>query len=202
MRHEKLLDLAMGAAIAVCAFLAWRGVNIWPAVILGALIYVLLYTTPEVARGRKFVTVFEECAMPDVTFEDIGGQAPAKGELLEALEFLTDLDGTRKLGIRPLKGIMLAGPPGTGKTMLAKAAARHTNSVFLSTSGSEFVEVYAGIGARRVRDLFRHARELARRKNKKSAVIFIDELEVLGGWRGRHAGHLEYDQTLNQFPVM
>ncbi len=137
---------------------------------------------------------------PTTTFDDVGGQAAAKRELMEALEFLSQPERVRKLGIRPLKGILLTGPPGTGKTLLAKAAANYTGSVFISCSGSEFIEVYAGVGAQRVREVFRRAREEGRQASAP-AVLFIDELEVLGGKRGRHQSHLEYDQTLNQLLV-
>lgn len=135
-----------------------------------------------------------------ITFNDIGGQEVPKRELKEALDFALDKERTEILGIRPLKGILLSGPPGTGKTLLAKAAANYTGSAFLHASGSEFVEVYAGVGAKRVRDIFEKARNLAK-QNKKGSVVFIDEIEVLCGARGRHASHLEYDQTLNQLLV-
>lgn len=105
------------------------------------------------------------------------------------------------MGIRPIKGILLTGPPGTGKTLLAKAAAKYTNSSFIATSGSEFIEMYAGVGAQRVRNLFETARNLARKENKNSAIIFIDEIDILGAKRGTNESHHEYDQTLNQLLV-
>ena len=117
-----------------------------------------------------------------ILFDDIGGQEVAKRELLEALEFIVDSEHSRKLGIRPLKGILLTGPP-VGKTLLAKAAASHTDNVFVAASGSEFIEMYAGVGAQRVRKLFSTARSSALRENRDSAMIFIDEIEVLGGKR-------------------
>jgi len=136
-----------------------------------------------------------------VTFDDIGGQETAKRELLEALEFINNRARCDQLGIRPLKGILLAGPPGTGKTLLAKAAAGFTNSAFVAASGSSFIEMYAGVGAQRIRQLFAKGRQAAAQQGKDSAVIFIDEIEVIGGKRGRHSSHLEYDQTLNQLLV-
>jgi cell division protease FtsH len=141
-------------------------------------------------------------AVPDVKFTDIGGQNAAKKELLEAIEFIRNREQIKAMGIRPLKGVLLTGPPGTGKTLLAKAAANYTDSIFLSASGSEFVEMYAGVGAQRVRSLFAKAREAARKAGKESAVIFIDEIEVLGAKRGNGTGgHMEYEQTLNELLV-
>ncbi|WP_425453960.1 AAA family ATPase [Paenibacillus flagellatus] len=132
-----------------------------------------------------------------LTFDDIGGQDRAKNELKEALDFLIKHEEISKFGIRPLKGILLTGPPGTGKTLMAKAAAHYTNSVFVSASGSEFVEMYVGVGASRVRDLFKEARTRAAKEGKDSAIIFIDEIDVIGGKRDG-GQHREYDQTLNQ----
>ena len=108
---------------------------------------------------------------PEITFGDVGGQAVAKRELMEALQFLKSYDRAKKLGIRHLKEILLSGPPGTGKTLLAKAAANYTDSAFISASGSEFIEVYAGLGAQRVRELFERARKLAREQKKVRAII-------------------------------
>ncbi len=137
----------------------------------------------------------------DVVFDDIGGQDSAIKELKEALDFIKNYEQLKKLGIRALKGILLTGPPGTGKTLLAKAAATYTEAVFMATSGSEFIEMYAGVGAQRVRRLFKTARETAVKQNKSNAIVFIDEIDVLGGRRGQHSGHMEYDQTLNQLLV-
>lgn len=137
-------------------------------------------------------------AIPNITFASIGGQEPAKRELLEALTFLRESEKTRVLGIRPLKGVLLAGPPGTGKTLMAKAAANYTESVFVAASGAQFVQMYAGVGASRVRQLFKQARTLAEQQQKGSAIVFIDEIDVLGAKRGKNQSHMEYDQTLNE----
>jgi len=193
-------EIAGGAGLAVVLYLAIQGYNILPIIFLVALMYVLMQATGLKGISRRFATVVP-ASVTTVTFKDVGGQGTAKKELVEALDFIKRDDLARKLGIRPIKGILLTGPPGTGKTLLAKAAANYTDSAFIATSGSEFIEVYAGVGAQRVRELFRNARETARASGKKGAIIFIDEIEVLGGRRGQNAGHLEYDQTINQLLV-
>jgi len=191
----------MGISVGVLGFLALHGVNVIPVLLLAALAYFLLASGGHLRDlGRKKVGAVVGDS-PTVTFKDVGGQKIAKRELVEALEFLKNYEQARRLGIRPLKGILLSGPPGTGKTLLAKAAANYTDSVFISASGSEFIEVYAGLGAQRVRELFQQARKLAREKKKSGAIIFIDEIEILAGKRGSQVGHLEYDQTLNQLLV-
>ncbi|MCY0898231.1 MAG: AAA family ATPase [Firmicutes bacterium] len=196
-----LKEVAVGVALAVLIFLGIQGVDIWPLLLLAGLGAALFFTgfMSRINWGpRSRVTFGTRSA---ITFQDIGGQNTAKNELIEALEFVLRPDDIQRLGIRPLKGILLTGPPGTGKTLLAKAAANYTDSVFLSASGSEFVEMYAGVGAQRVRQLFQDARQAARREGLESAIIFIDEIEVMAGRRGQHHSHLEYDQTLNQLLV-
>lgn len=104
---------------------------------------------------RKFEVIQEAESggrVSKLTFGDVGGQETAKRELVEALEFINNEEKAVKLGIRPLRGILLSGPPGTGKTLLAKAAANYTDAVFISVAGSDFIEMYAGVGQRR--DLF------------------------------------------------
>ena len=198
-------EIAIGAGIAVVVFLTAQGYNVMPVIFLAGLIFILAQSTGLgglLGTGSRTGSVVNRTvATGGITFEHIGGQTAAKRELIEALEFITHPERTKSLGIRPLKGILLTGPPGTGKTLMAKAAASFTDSVFLSASGSEFIEVYAGVGAQRVRQLFTRARETARRDGSGSAIIFIDELEVLAGRRGQHSGHLEYDQTINQLLV-
>ncbi len=174
------------------------GVNIIPFVFAGVLLGVLLFMSRN--RGDIGITADRKgkSRTPSyLTFDQIGGQDRAKHELKESLDFLIRHEEIKKFGIRPLKGILLTGPPGTGKTLMAKAAAHYTNSVFVAASGSEFVEMYVGVGASRVRDLFKDARNKAQKENKDSAIIFIDEIDVIGGKRDG-GQHREYDQTLNQ----
>lgn len=200
-------EVAIGIGLAGLAWLAYLGFDVVPFVLLGVLLFSLRYLVETRGNGTtRFQTVKSNNAkthrqISRVTFDDIGGQETAKREFIEALDFMKNDSRVRRLGIRPLKGILLAGPPGTGKTLMAKAAASYTDSVFIAASGSQFIEMYAGVGAQRVRHLFQKARESALKKQKKSSIVFIDELEVLGGKRGRHSGHLEYDQTLNQLLV-
>lgn len=192
-------EIAVGGALAIVIYLGLNGYNVMPLLFLGGLLYVLSESS-AVRSLRRDNRLLPRGAVGSVSFAQVGGQEPAKRELKEALDFAMNQRGMRRLGIRPIKGILLTGPPGTGKTLLAGAAAAYTNSAFLAASGSEFIEVYAGVGAQRVRQLFADAREAARRSGG-SAVIFIDELEVIGGRRGQHTSHLEYDQTLNQLLV-
>ncbi len=129
-----------------------------------------------------------------VTFADVAGVDEAKEELQEVVEFLKDPKRYGRLGARIPKGVLLVGPPGTGKTLLARALAGEAGVAFLSTNGAEFVEMFVGVGAARVRDLFEQARKVA------PAIIFIDELDALGRARGAYGfgGHDEKEQTLNQ----
>lgn len=196
-------EIALGVAAALLLVFLWQGINVAPLLFLAGM-SALLYFSLNMHGGlnkKNFSVVTNEKACELVKFEQIGGQETAKKELLEALDFIRHPDRVAKMGIRPLKGILLAGPPGTGKTLLAKAAAAYTDSVFLAASGSEFIEMYAGVGAQRIRQLFAKARNMALKENKKSAIIFIDEIEILGGKRGTHLSHHEYDQTLNQLLV-
>ena len=132
-----------------------------------------------------------------VTFADVAGVEEAKEELKEVVDFLEDPKGYSRLGAHVPKGVLLIGPPGTGKTLLARAVAGEAGVKFFSISGSEFVEMFVGVGAARVRDLFEQARKEA------PAIIFIDELDALGGARGAFAygGNSEKEQTLNQLLV-
>ncbi|MBQ7203656.1 MAG: ATP-dependent zinc metalloprotease FtsH [Eubacterium sp.] len=133
----------------------------------------------------------------DKTFEDVAGCDEEKEELTELVEFLKEPDKYTQLGARIPKGVLLVGPPGTGKTLLAKAVAGEAGAPFLSISGSDFVEMYVGVGASRVRDLFEQA------KKKSPAIVFIDEIDAVGRHRGAGmgGGNDEREQTLNQLLV-
>ena len=128
-----------------------------------------------------------------VTFQDVAGADEEKEELSEIVEFLRDPDRFKQLGAKIPKGVLLVGPPGTGKTLLARTVAGEANVAFLSISGSDFVELYVGVGASRVRDLFQQAAKVA------PAIIFIDEIDAIGRTRdSKFGGNDEREQTLNQ----
>jgi len=149
----------------------------------------------SIGKSRAKVYVEKDTG---VTFADVAGVDEAKAELQEIVAFLKDPQGYGRLGARMPKGILLVGPPGTGKTLLAKAVAGEAGVPFFSISGSEFVEMFVGVGAARVRDLFEQARA------KAPAIIFIDELDALGRARGAGGmigGHDEREQTLQQLLV-
>jgi cell division protease FtsH len=145
----------------------------------------------SIGKSRAKVFVEKETK---VSFADVAGVDEAKEELIEIVNFLKDIKGYSHLGARAPKGVLLVGPPGTGKTLLARAVAGEASVPFFSISGSEFVEMFVGVGAARVRDLFEQARQIA------PAIIFIDELDSLGRARGAYGlgGHDEKEQTLNQ----
>jgi cell division protease FtsH len=146
------------------------------------------------AIGKSKAKVFVERGIK-TTFADVAGVDEAKEELKEVISFLKDPVSYGRLGARVPKGVLLVGPPGTGKTLLARAVAGEAGVAFFSISGSEFVELFVGVGAARVRDLFEQARQHA------PAIVFIDELDALGRARGSYmpgGGHDEKEQTLNQ----
>ncbi len=161
---------------------------------LGMMGFALTRMTGGMIGRKKFV----EGAVPNITFKDVAGMDENREELVDIVAFLKDNQLYERMGARMPHGVLLAGDPGTGKTLLAKAIAGEAGVPFFSTSGSEFVEVFVGVGAGRVRSLFKKAR------SKAPSVIFIDEIDAVG--RKRHSGgggggEMEADQTLNQLLV-
>ena len=207
---ESLLPLLDEANVTVTVE-AEAAANIWltlfitmmPWVVLFLLFYWAYRRTSSAIGGRlggpgelkKFLeTPGRKAEVPDVTFDDIAGQENAKREVMELIEFLKDPDRFRKLGAEVPRGILLMGAPGTGKTLMARALAGEAGVPFFSISGSEFIEVFVGVGASRVRHLFEAAKKSA------PSIIFIDELDSVGRTRGTGlgGGHDEREQTLNQ----
>lgn len=175
----------IGAVPVVIIFLLFMGINIGPILFI-ALIGALLYFTLNGQGpfgGNKRSKTSHEIKESVTTFDQIGGQERAKQELKEAIDFLKEDQLAKDYGIRPLKGILLTGPPGTGKTLMAKAAANYAEAAFVAASGSEFVEMYVGVGAGRIRDLFKEVKQLTEEKNLNRGIIFIDEIDAIGGKR-------------------
>src|SRR5207244_5758537 len=159
----------------------------------GLIIY-LLWRTLQVMPRVKAKHV-HATSKSSVTWEEVAGLEEARAEMEEIVDFLRDSKRFARLGARVPKGILLYGPPGTGKTLLAKAVAHESGASFYSQSASAFVEMFAGLGAARIRKLFETARKNA------PAIIFIDELDAVGAARTGHGFNREQDQTLNQLLV-
>src|SRR5215216_5278917 len=164
-----------------------------PLVFFGLIIYLLWRTVALMPRVKPKQIAPESSSA--VRWQDVAGLREAKEEMLEIVDFLRDPGRFEKLGARVPKGMLLYGPPGTGKTLMAKAVAAESGANFYSSSASAFVEMFAGLGAARIRKLFQDAR-----KNAPS-IIFIDELDAVGAARSGHGFNREQDQTLNQLLV-
>jgi len=173
-------------------------INIVPLLIFGGLLFFLFRSarganSQAMSFGRSKARLFP-ADTPTVTFNDVAGVEEAKQELNEVVDFLKDREKFQELGARIPRGVLLIGPPGTGKTLMSKAVAGEAGVPFFSISGSEFVEMFVGVGASRVRDLFDQA------KRNRPCIVFIDEIDAVGRHRGTGMGgsHDEREQTLNQ----
>ena len=169
------------------ALLTWL-----PIIFFGVVIVLLVWTIRFMPRAKPAPVV--KGSQVDVSWSDVAGLDEAKEELQEVVEFLRDRKRFERLGARVPRGILLHGPPGTGKTLLAKAVASASGANFYSQSASSFVEMFAGLGAARIRKLFEEARKNA------PAIIFIDELDAVGTARAGGSVHREHDQTLEPAP--
>ena len=176
-------------------------ISILPFLFLGALLFFIFSqargaNSQAMSFGRSKARMFN-ANTPTITFDDVAGVEEAKQELQEVVDFLRSREKFQALGARIPKGMLLVGPPGTGKTLMARAIAGEAGVPFFSISGSEFVEMFVGVGASRVRDLFAQA------KRNAPCIIFIDEIDAVGRHRGAGlgGGHDEREQTLNQILV-
>ncbi len=176
-------------------------INLLPLIFIAGLFFILFRQTQgnnnqALSFGKSKARLFTG-DKPTITFDDIAGADEAKQELEEVVEFLKEPQKFAALGARIPKGVLLVGPPGTGKTLMAKAVSGEAGVPFFSISGSEFVEMFVGVGASRVRDLFEQA------KRNSPCIIFIDEIDAVGRYRGTGLGgsHDEREQTLNQILV-
>ncbi len=181
----------------------WFGVlfNLLPVIFIGGL-FLLIMRQSQGANNQALMFGKSKARMAlgeniNINFSAVAGNEEAKEELLEVVEFLKEPQKFLELGARIPKGVLLVGPPGTGKTLMAKAAAGEANVPFFTISGSEFVEMFVGVGASRVRDLFDQA------KKQSPCIIFVDEIDAVGRYRGTGLGgsHDEREQTLNQILV-
>jgi cell division protease FtsH len=171
-----------------------QGALTWLPIAFFAILVALIWRTIQLMPRVK-PNMTEPNSTSSVTFADVAGVEDAKAELQEVVDFLRDPKRFARLGARVPKGLLLYGPPGTGKTLLAKAVAQESGAAFYSQSAAAFVEMFAGLGASRIRKLFETARKNA------PAIIFIDELDAVGAARTGHGFNREQDQTLNQLLV-
>ena len=186
----------------------WRNLvySVLPVLLLIAFFWFFVYRGVQQGGGRIFSFGKSRAKLAGekmrITFKDVAGVDEAKDELQEIIEFLKDPLRFQRLGGRIPKGVLLMGPPGTGKTLLAKAVAGEANVPFFSISGSDFVEMFVGVGAARVRDLFEQGKK-AGKSSGRGAIIFIDEIDAVGRQRfaGIGGGHDEREQTLNALLV-
>jgi cell division protease FtsH len=181
--------------------------NLVPMALLIGLLWYFSYKGNQLGSrvwsfGRSRAQVIEKERATKITFKDVAGIDEAKEELKEVIEFLKDPKKFQRLGGRIPKGVLLVGPPGCGKTLLAKAVAGEAEVPFFSISGSDFVELFVGVGASRVRDLFEQAKKAAK-VGGRGCIVFIDEIDAVGRLRfaGIGGGHDEREQTLNQLLV-
>lgn len=181
--------------------------SLGPMILFIAFLYFFVYR--GAAQGGSKILAFGKSkarqiagGQTKITFDDVAGVDEAKEELKEIIEFLKDPKKFQKLGGKIPRGVLLMGPPGTGKTLLAKAVSGEANVPFFSISGSDFVEMFVGVGASRVRDLFEQARRIVK-QSQKGCIIFIDEIDAVGRQRfaGIGGGHDEREQTLNALLV-
>ncbi len=206
-RYEKLIDVLLAKNVAVQV--QSDQTSNWANILISAAPFVLLigfwifFMRQMQSGGNKALSFGKSRAkllasqQKKVTFKDVAGVDEAKDELQEIIEFLREPQKFQKLGGRIPKGVLLMGPPGTGKTLMARAIAGEANVPFFSISGSDFVEMFVGVGASRVRDLFEQG------KKNAPCIIFIDEIDAVGRHRGAGlgGGHDEREQTLNQLLV-
>jgi cell division protease FtsH len=210
---KELMDALKGAGISLesgkisldvkAGGMDWGGVvfSLLPILLFGVLLF-FLFRSARGANTQAFNFGRSRARLasgnkPTVTFEDVAGVDEAKGELQEVVEFLKSPQKFQALGARIPRGVLLVGPPGCGKTLIAKAVAGEAGVPFYSISGSEFVEMFVGVGASRVRDLFDQA------KKNTPCIVFVDEIDAVGRHRGAGlgGGHDEREQTLNQILV-
>jgi cell division protease FtsH len=196
--HVKIIGKMESSHPFLSLFIAWLPF-LFLLGLMGYFLWRARQTMGQIQFGKNRAKIYDQTTRTKVTFDDVAGIDESKAELEEVVDFLKHPDKYRRLGGRIPRGVLLIGPPGTGKTLLARAVAGEAQVPFFSISGSEFVEMFVGVGAARVRELFDQA------KKKSPCIVFIDELDAIGksrsSGRGMIVSHDEREQTLNQLLV-